>query len=171
MPERPLPLVLIGPMGSGKTKLGRRVSARLELPFIDTDADVVAKHGPIHELFAREGEASFRAKEREAVAAALRERAVVSLGGGAVLDRDTQHDLAGASVVRLLVDEATVAARLGAGGARRPLLDGGGIDAWARIAAERRPVYDALADLVVDTNRGTAAQLTDLICDWWRNDA
>ncbi len=171
MPERPLPLVLIGPMGSGKTKLGRRVAARLELPFIDTDADVVAAHGPIHDIFATEGEAAFRAKERAAVAAALRERAVVSLGGGAVLDLETQGDLAGASVVLLHVDARTVAARLGAAGARRPLLDGGGIETWSRIAADRKPVYDALADLVVDTNRGTAAQLTDLICDWWRNDA
>ncbi|WP_353810045.1 shikimate kinase [Agromyces sp. SYSU T00194] len=170
MPERPLPLVLIGPMGSGKTKLGRRVAAALDLPFIDTDAEIVAAHGPIHEIFATEGEAGFRAKERTAVAAALRERAVVSLGGGAVLDAGTREDLGEASVVLLHVDARTVAARLGAAGARRPLLDGGGIETWTRIAAERKPVYDALADLVVDTRSGTAAQLTDLICDWWRNE-
>ncbi|RXZ45762.1 shikimate kinase, partial [Agromyces binzhouensis] len=88
-------------MGSGKSRVGARLASAVGAPFVDTDHRIVDRHGPIEEIFAREGEAYFRAIEREVVAEALREQAVVSLGGGAVLDPDTRADLAGLAVVRL----------------------------------------------------------------------
>ena len=84
-------IVLIGPMGAGKTSVGRRVARALEVPFADTDKLVVRDHGPIPELFAHHGEGYFRALERDAVAEALERGGVVALGGGAVLDTAFHH--------------------------------------------------------------------------------
>ena len=63
-------IVLIGPMGAGKTSVGRRVARALEVPFADTDKIVARDHGPIPDLFERHGEEHFRALERDAVAEA-----------------------------------------------------------------------------------------------------
>ncbi|MFN8085557.1 MAG: chorismate synthase [Microbacterium sp.] len=84
-------IVLIGPMGAGRTSVGRRVARALGTPFADTDKMVVRDHGPIPELFAHHGEGHFRALERAAVAEALTRGGVVALGGGAVLDPSTRE--------------------------------------------------------------------------------
>jgi shikimate kinase len=152
-----LPVVLIGPMGAGKSRVGGRLAAALGAPFIDTDQRIVARYGPIDEIFAREGEEYFRVIEREVVAEALREPAVVALGGGAVLHPDTRADLESLVVVLLRVDAEAVEPRL-AGGSR-PLLAEGGLYRWQRILAERTPVYEALADLDIDTSRRPVARI------------
>ena len=76
------PVVLIGPMGAGKTRVGKRVARLLDVGFTDTDKVIVAEHGPIADLFAEHGEPYFRRLERAAVVAALETDHVVSLGGG-----------------------------------------------------------------------------------------
>lgn len=152
-----LPVVLIGPMGAGKSRVGSRLASTLGAPFIDTDHRIVARYGPIDEIFAREGEAYFRVIEREVVAEALREPAVVALGGGAVLHPETQADLESLSVVLLRVDADAVAARLAGG--NRPLLADGGLERWTTILAERVPVYEALADIDLDTSRRPVARI------------
>ncbi len=159
----PLPLVLIGPMGAGKTKIGRRVARSLGVPFIDTDKTIVAEHGPITEIFASQGEPAFRRLERDAVAAALKEQAVVSLGGGAVLDADSQRDLAGLTVVLLTVTAEAVAARIRTN--KRPLLRQG-TDDWQRIYEERRPLYERLATISFDTSREPIEGIADRIAAW-----
>jgi shikimate kinase len=143
-------IALIGPMGAGKTSLGRRLAKALDLPFTDTDAEISRRHGPIPELFAVGGETGFRALERAVVAEALAGGGVVALGGGAVLDPATQDDLARCTVVLLTVSDEAVAGRLSRGG--RPLLTDG-IASWRRIRDERAGLYDRLADLTVDTSR------------------
>ena len=92
-------VVLVGPMGSGKSAVGALLAADLGVVLRDTDADVEAAAGrPVAAVFAAEGEPGFRVRERAAVAAALREHdGVLSLGGGAVLDPATRADLAGLS--------------------------------------------------------------------------
>ena len=140
--------MFIGAPGSGKTKLGRRVAKRLGLAFIDTDRRIVAAHGPIKELFATHGEPHFRALERAEVMAALRQNAVVSFGGGAVMNADTQADLADLPVVLLTVTPDVVQTRIANG--RRPLLSG--IDSWVALVAERTPVYERLATRTFDTS-------------------
>ncbi|MFK4728505.1 shikimate kinase [Agromyces mediolanus] len=152
-----LPLVLIGPMGAGKTRVGQKLAAETGAPFVDTDARIVERYGPIDEIFAREGEEYFRIVEREVVAEAIAEQAVVSLGGGAVLHPATRAELAALPVVWLQVSAAAVAPRL-AGGAR-PLIAQGGLDAWIRIRDERAPVYASLADLAIDTSRRSVARI------------
>lgn len=143
-------IALIGPMGAGKTSVGRRLARHLDRPFIDTDLVIAAEHGPIPQLFETVGEGAFRGIERDVVQRELRSGAVVALGGGAVLDESTRIALADCTVVLLTVTEEAVAARLAGG--RRPLLTAG-IASWRRIAAERDPIYRALADVTVDTSR------------------
>ena len=152
-------------MAAGKTKIGKRVARALVVPFIDTDKRIVAEYGPISEIFAREGEDYFRVLERAAVVDALGEHAVVSLGGGAVLDAQTQADLAGCTVVYLSVDAAAAASRIG--GAKRPLL-ADGVDAWQRIFDERRPIYEALASIQFDTSKRPIDKIADDIVNWVR---
>ncbi|MET0932396.1 MAG: shikimate kinase [Mycetocola sp.] len=163
-----LPLVLIGPMGAGKTKIGRRVARSLDAPFIDTDKRIVAEHGAITAIFADRGEPAFRELERAAVVAALAEPAVVSLGGGAVLDPDTQTDLADCTVVLLTITGEAVAARIKTD--KRPLLkDGTG--EWQRIYDERRPIYERLATISFDTSNEPIEHIAERIADWARGHA
>ena len=160
------PLVFIGPMASGKSKIGRRVARTLRVPFIDTDKDIVAAHGPITEIFARHGEEHFRALERAAVAAALhRQRAIVSLGGGAVLDPATRADLRRATVVSLSTTAEAVRNRTK--NAKRPLL-AAGPDAWQQIYDERRPLYEALASIHFDTSTRPVDAIAADIVKWVR---
>lgn len=159
-----LPIVLVGPMGAGKSRVGARLAASVGAPFVDTDQRIAERYGPIDEIFAREGEEYFRAIEREVVAEALREEAVVSLGGGAVLDADTRDDLASLPVVWLQVSAEAVAPRLTGG--NRPLLAEGGLERWRRIRDERRPLYEQVAGVAIDTSRRSVARIVDQITEW-----
>lgn len=161
-------IVLIGPMGAGKTSVGRRVAKALGCRFVDTDAVVIRANGPIEEIFAQHGEAHFRALERRAVADALDGGGVVALGGGAVLDPDTRRDLAAHRIVLLTVDPERIASRIR--GTKRPLLQAEDpIARWREVMAERRPVYDALADVVFDTSSGPLQHVVEHIVDWARD--
>jgi len=160
----PLPIVLVGPMGACKSRVGGRLAASVGAPFVDTDQRIAEGYGPIDQIFAREGEEYFRVIERVVVAEALREDAVVSLGGGAVLDADTRDDLAGLAVVWLQVSPETVGPRLASG--TRPLLDEGGLDRWLEIMQARRPLYEAVAGLAIDTSRRSVARIVDEITEW-----
>ncbi|MDH6237296.1 shikimate kinase [Cryobacterium sp. CG_9.6] len=162
---RPYPLVFIGPMAAGKSKIGKRVARGLGVPFVDTDKIIVARYGPISEIFAREGEDYFRVIERTVVAEALLAPSVVSLGGGAILDLDTQAELADHTVVYLSVNAAAVAKRIG--GTKRPLLANGTAD-WQRIFDQRRPLYEALASIHFDTSHRPIGRIADEIVDWVR---
>jgi len=166
MPDRvrlALPIVLVGPMGSGKSRVGQRLAASVDAPFVDTDQRIVERYGPIDQIFEREGEEYFRIIEREVVAEALLEEAVISLGGGAVLHEDTRADLADLPVVWLKVSPEAVAPRLAGG--KRPLIANGGIGAWKAILEERTPIYASLADLEIDTSRRSIARIVDDIIE------
>ncbi|MHB1234852.1 MAG: shikimate kinase [Microbacteriaceae bacterium] len=158
-------LVLIGPPGAGKTRVGQRVARLLRAPFVDTDRRLVAEHGAIAELFTRYGEPYFRALEREQVSRALTERAVIALGGGSVLDPATQQDLSKQTVVLLTVSREAVAARIG--GSKRPLLKNGLAD-WELLVESRREVYERLATRSWDTSEGSLDGLAADIADWVR---
>lgn len=160
-------LILIGAPGAGKTRLGKRVARLLRIGFVDTDKRIVAAHGPIAQIFEEHGEEHFRALEREAVAEALREAAVVSLGGGAVLDSDTRADLAGQRVALLTVTAEAVASRIGGG--KRPLLKGG-VPAWSALVESRRELYESLASQTWDTSTRPLDELAGEIADWIRQD-
>ncbi|SJM53889.1 shikimate kinase [Gulosibacter sp. 10] len=144
-------LVFIGPPAAGKSRAGKRLAQRLGASYADTDKLFVREHGPIHEFIPREGEPAFRRLEREVVANALREYDVVSLGGGAILDEGTQADLEYGEheVVLLVANRRAIEERI-SGKTNRPLLSG--IDSWVETFERRRPVYERLADLRVDTS-------------------
>lgn len=164
-------LVLAGPMGAGKTSVGRRVSKLLGLSFTDTDKAIAREHGPIPQIFAQHGEARFREWEREAVSDALSSGGVVSLGGGAVVDAGTRALLRTVPVVLLTVSPEAVAARLKETG--RPLLDGEEepVARWSRILDERREWYEEVADVTFDTSRTPMARVAEQIAEWMRGRA
>lgn len=155
-------VVLIGAPGAGKSRTGRRIARLLGAPVIDTDKVIVAEHGPIPAIFAEHGEPHFRELERAAVEHALREPAVVTLGGGAVLDPATQADLAGLPVVQLTMSEEAARGRIG--GTKRPLARDP--EAWARLVAARQPIYDRLADLTIDTSEQPLDDVAKQIVQW-----
>ncbi|MEO8262626.1 MAG: shikimate kinase [Pseudolysinimonas sp.] len=159
------PVVLVGPMGAGKTRVGKRVARLLDAGFTDTDKMIVAQHGPIAAIFAEQGEPRFRELERAAVVAALSQADVVSLGGGAVLDADTRADLASQRVVFLTVSARAVEGRLGDG--KRPLIRDG-VNDWQRIFDERRALYDEVADLKIDTSHRGHDSIAEEVAQWVR---
>lgn len=156
------PIVLVGPMAVGKSAIGRQLAQRLGAAFVDTDAAVVATSGSIAAIFATRGEHVFRELEARAVAKAIedagRNRTVIALGGGAVLDSGTQQLLEPCTVVYLECDADTVAERL-ARNTGRPLLAGDAVERWKTLFAARRPVYERLADLVFDVRSGSVPDL------------
>ncbi len=158
--------VLVGPPGSGKTTVGLALAAAWGVGFRDTDDDVVAATGQsVADIFIEEGEAAFRALERQAVAAALAEHdGVLALGGGAVLDPETQRDLAGHVVVFLDVSLADAAPRVGLA-ASRPLLVGNPRARWASLMDARRGIYQSLATVMIDTSGATPAEVTQRVLD------
>nr|WP_314325276.1 shikimate kinase [Paenarthrobacter ilicis] len=156
------PVVLVGPMAVGKSAIGQQLAQQLGVAFVDTDAVVVAAHGSIADIFACRGEHAFREIEARAVAKSVESArthpAVISLGGGAVLDSGTQQLLGECTVVYLECDAGTVAERI-ARNTARPLLRGDAMQRWETLFATRRPVYERLADIVVDVRAGTITEI------------
>jgi shikimate kinase len=136
-------------MGVGKTTVGKKLAKALKVPFIDTDAVVVAEHGEISQIFETQGEPAFRALEEATVAAAITEPSVVATGGGVVLSELTRERLKAATVVYLSTDGRHIKSRLTGG--KRPLLKNG-FDDWTRIYDERKPIYESVADITINTS-------------------
>jgi len=159
-------LVLVGMMGSGKTTVGRELARRLGWTFLDSDALVEADTGStVVELFAERGEAAFRAEEARVLAEALDTPApaVVSAAGGVVLAADTRALLASRGiVVWLRADPATLSARVGTG-AGRPLLADDPAGRLVELDAVRRPLYEEVADVVVDVDDLDPPRVADRI--------
>lgn len=158
-------VVLIGPPGAGKSTVGAAVAELTGLVLLDTDALVEQRAGTtISELFVAGGEAGFRLLEREAVVHAVATHGgVLALGGGAVLDPATQADLQGRPVVYLRVSLRDAARRAGFDQGR-PLLALNPRGQWLALMEKRRPTYERLARLEVDTDgRGPAAVAEDVV--------
>ncbi|GGY44160.1 3-dehydroquinate synthase [Streptomyces anulatus] len=159
-------VVLVGPMGVGKSTVGELLAARLGTTYRDTDADVVAAAGkPIAEIFYDEGEEHFRALERRAVEAAVAgHTGVLSLGGGAVLDAATRELLAGRPVAYLSMDVDEAVRRVGLGAAR-PLLAVNPRRQWRELMDARRHLYEEVARTVVATDEHTPEEVAQAIID------
>ncbi len=154
--DQPQNLFLVGPMGVGKTTIGRHLARALNLEFIDSDQVIEEKCGAnIPWIFDIEGEEGFRRRERAAIAELTgRQGIVLATGGGAVLDAANRTDLErNGTVVYLKASVDRIVARTGKS-QNRPLLRAA--DPRARIEqllAEREPLYREIADITVDTDR------------------
>lgn len=153
-------LVLVGAPGSGKSTVGALVSRMLGLPFTDVDAVIEQDAGkPVADIFAVDGEPEFRRLEVQHTLAVLAERSgVVSLGGGAVTSPEVRAALGGHRVVWLRVSAGQAARRAGLSEAR-PLLLGNVRGTLIRLLAERTPLYEEVATLLVDTDDRRPAQV------------
>lgn len=154
-------LVLVGPMGAGKTSIGRRLAERFGLAFVDADHYVEERTGAtIAAIFEHVGEAGFRERERAALAELLAgEGRLVATGGGAVLDADNRRLMREHGfVVYLQVGLEAQLRRLGRDRAR-PLLQRPDREQVLReLAVRREPLYREVADLVMATDGMTAAE-------------
>ncbi|WP_327120592.1 3-dehydroquinate synthase [Streptomyces sp. NBC_01341] len=159
-------IVLVGPMGVGKSTVGELLAERLGAGYRDTDADIVATAGKaISEIFFDEGEEHFRALEREAVKAAVDQHTgVLALGGGAVLDDATRALLAGRPVVYLSMDVDEAVRRVGLNTAR-PLLAVNPRRQWRELMDARRHFYEEVALATVATDDRTPEEVARAILD------
>ncbi len=157
-------VVLVGPMGAGKTTVAALLGERWGVAVRDTDTDVEAVEGrSISDIFVESGEAHFREREAAAVATALAEHdGVLSLGGGAVLDPATRDLLADRPVVFLKVGLSDAVKRVGLG-TSRPLLLGNVRSRIKALLDERTPIYESVASVVVDTDDRTPDEVADAV--------
>jgi shikimate kinase len=154
MPER-INLFLVGPMGSGKTAVGRQLARRLGLEFLDADAEIERRTGvDIPYIFEKEGEAGFRQREREIIdELSARSGTVLATGGGAVQDAATRERLrVRGRVVYLRASVEQQLARTRHSD-HRPLLRGADPrGTLERLMTARGPLYEEIAWLTVDTD-------------------
>ncbi len=161
-------VLLIGMMGAGKTTVGEVLASRLGYPFFDSDEDVMRVTGrTVTEIFDIEGEESFRSVESEVLLSRLSDTdpAVISVAGGAVLDPHNASlvSLAG-TVVWLRAKLDTLVVRIG-DASSRPLLRSGPREVLARLSMVRNPLYESLANVIVDVDELQATQIADLIIE------
>ncbi len=163
----PLNVFLVGPMGSGKSAVGRQLAQRLGLAFVDSDEEIEARTGvDIAYIFEREGEAGFRQREAEVIdALTMREGLLLSTGGGAILDPRTRERLRTRGRVVYLqtsVDQQLARTRRSND---RPLLNNedprGTLE---RLFQQRAPLYLEVAEIVVDTDGRKVKTVVDHIC-------
>ena len=146
-------IVMVGLMGAGKTSIGRRLAARLGLPFVDADDEIEAAAGSsIEDIFERLGEASFRDGERRVIARLLDGPPIVlATGGGAFMDGETRELIATKGIsVWLRADIDTLVRRTSRRNDRPLLKNGNHREILTRLMDQRYPVYQ-LADIVVDS--------------------
>lgn len=157
---------LIGPMGSGKTAVGRQLARSLGLPFYDSDAEIERRTGvDIPFIFEKEGEAGFRQREREAIDALTQlERIVLATGGGAVLLAENRRHLAERGCVVYLQTSISQQADRVRHGKQRPLLHDSDIPGrLGELMDVRSPLYGEVADLVVATDGQRVRAVADQI--------
>lgn len=165
-------LVLIGYRGTGKSTVGQLLATRWGCALIDMDEEIERRAGmSIAEIFAAEDEAGFRRREVEVARDVSRlDQHVIAAGGGAVVNPANRQLLRGSGrVVWLRASAESIHARIAGDAttaARRPnLTASGGLDEVERLLAERTPIYQDAADLVIDTEGKTAAEVADEIAD------
>jgi shikimate kinase len=152
---------MVGAPGAGKSTIGAMVAETLGVAFLDVDTDIEAVAGkPIPDIFIDDGEEHFRKLETQAVVAALKRfDGVLALGGGAVLAPENRAALAGHIVVYLVVDVADAIGRVGLGQGR-PLLALNPRATLRHLLSQRRPLYEEVATITVNTDGRTPEEVT-----------
>jgi shikimate kinase len=150
------PIVLVGPMGVGKTTVGKKLAKELETSFVDTDKVILANHGSIDLLFAELGESGFRSIETDILADCLSGAGVVATGGGVVTIPANRRLLSNHSVIYLSTDGKHIPARVSR--RSRPLL-ASGESSWESIYEKRKPMYLEVASAEVDTSGKSLSEI------------
>jgi shikimate kinase len=154
-------IFLIGPMGSGKTAVGRHLARLFRFTFHDSDADIEAKTGvDISFIFEKEGEAGFRVREKESIDRLTRlESIVLATGGGAVIEEENRRVLAERGVVVYLATSIDQQLERTRHGRHRPLLNDTDPEQKLLELMQRRALlYAEIADFTVSTD-GRRVQL------------
>ena len=148
-------VILIGPMGSGKTTIGSLLAEKLGLAFRDTDHLIEEREEkPVSQIFLDQGEDAFRAIEKRVLRdELLTDGTVLSLGGGAPISIDAQSALRATSsyIIFLDISLSTVVPRIGFN-RDRPLLLNNPRGQWQSLMEARRPIYEALADVTINVD-------------------
>jgi shikimate kinase len=163
----PRHVVLVGMMGSGKSTVGPLLATRLGRRYVDSDRAIEEQTGStVGELFAERNEDEFRRIEHGVLAGALRDAvpSVIGPGGGVVTRTEGRDALrAGPFVVWLRARPETIAERVGEGWGR-PLLEGTDVfDTVTRLVRERAPLYEEVADAIVDVDGLTPDAVADKV--------
>jgi len=164
----PINIFLIGPMGAGKSAVGRQLARELHLKFIDSDNEIEARTGvDIPFIFEKEGESGFR--KREAVVIdeiSARQGIVLATGGGAILDSDSRNRLAARGFVVYLYTTVEQQVERTKHGRHRPLLENGDRPrVLEELLTVRDPLYREIADLVVATDGRKVTQVAREIAE------
>jgi len=156
-------IYLVGPMGAGKTTIGRRIAEIKGMSFVDSDHEVENRTGvDISFIFDMEGEDGFRKREREMIAELSEQpNTVMATGGGAVLDPDTRDLLSARGVVVYLETSLEQQLARTRKASNRPILEGSDdVEATlVKLMEERDPLYRSIADIVVATGEQQARRL------------
>lgn len=158
-------VALVGMMGSGKSSIGRRLAARLEVPFRDADSEIELAAGcSISDIFSRYGEAAFREGERKVIARLLGNPPhVLATGGGAFMSEETRTQIASSALsVWLRAPVELLLERIGKRDTRPLLRSGDPRETLTRLLHEREPLY-ALADIAIDSEDGPHQNAVDRI--------
>ena len=158
-------IYLIGPMACGKSTVGKSLAKALDTTFLDTDEVIVMSHGSIPQIFAEHGERHFRDLEVQTLRAT--QAGVLATGGGAVLREENRQVLRRGTVIYLKMDERTAAQRISRGQGR-PLLAGNEdvLVRWRELFAQRKDIYEQLADFTVQVDDRPVAELVKVIKDF-----
>ena len=161
-------IILIGPMGSGKTTIGKSLAQKLSLEFRDTDSVIEQREQKtVSQIFVEDGEDAFRAIEKEVLKEELQGTdTVLALGGGAPISAEAQSALQASDshVVYLDISLANVAPRIGFN-RDRPLLLNNPRGQWQTLMEARRPIYESVADTVVDVNKRSQSEIVAQILE------
>lgn len=164
--KHPKNVFLVGPMGAGKSAVGRQLARMLHIDFMDSDEEIELRTGvDIPFIFEKEGESGFRVREARVIdELSNADGVVLATGGGAILDPDSRSRLGARGYVVYLqtsVDQQLARTRRGR---ERPLLeDGKPRETLAKLLAEREPLYLEIADLTVTTDGRKVKAVADEI--------
>jgi len=161
-------IFLIGPMGAGKTTVGRQLAQKLSLTFIDSDHEIEAHTGvDIPLIFEKEGEEGFRKRECEIIdELTQRKNIVLATGGGAVIKEQNRHNLINRGMVIYLQADIRHLLKRTRKDRNRPLLQGPNPEQKLRkIMQEREPLYKQTADFTIDTGRHSVQAIINQILE------
>jgi len=166
--KHPKNIFLVGPMGAGKSAVGRHLARTLHLTFVDSDDEVESRTGvDISFIFEKEGEEGFRKRESAAIDDLTKmDGVVLATGGGAVMSPDNRSHLGGRGLVVYLYTTVEQQVSRTEKGRERPLLESGNRrDILEDLLQQRDPLYREVADIVVETDGRKVHSVADEIIE------